>query len=214
MKKENKYKIIQGLLLASSFTLITAFSGCSDSSEEKKEKQQATQSLQSTPKIEVIQNENAQEIKVEEKEKTAIQIKNGKAYYYDYNIKSEYDQNAQPANEDASVREKPRTPIEANMNVRSPYEKIEVSLLVRKMSKKFIVKCSACHNDYANGIIGPSLLGKDADYIYTKIEDFKSGKKSNPLMNDLINMMSNDEIKEMANEIFKFNQEITKMRNK
>ena len=67
MKKENKNKIIQGLLLASSFTLITGFSGCSDSNEEKKEKPTATKSSQSTPKIEVIQNENAQEIKVEEK---------------------------------------------------------------------------------------------------------------------------------------------------
>ena len=214
MKKENKNKVIKGLLIASSFTLITAFSGCSDSSEDKKENPQATKSSDSAPKIEVVQNENAQEIKVEEKEKTAIQVKNGKAYYYDYNIKSEYDQNAKPANEDASVRVKPRTSVEANMNVRSPYEKVEISLLVRKMSKKFIVKCSACHNDYANGIIGPSLLGKDANYIYTKIEDFKSGKKSNPLMNDLIKMMSDAEITEMANEIYKFNEEINNMRNR
>ncbi len=211
MKKESKNKLIQGLLIASSFTLIATFSGCSDSSEDKKENQQATQSA---PKIEVVQNENAQEIKVKEKEKTKLQVKDGKTYYYDYNIKSEYDQYAKPANEDASIRLKPRTSIEANMNIRSPYEEIQVSLLVRKMSKKFIVKCSACHNDYANGIIGPSLLGKDSEYIYNKIADFKSGKKSNPLMNDLINMMNNDEIKEMANEIYKFNQEITQMRNK
>ena len=100
------------------------------------------------------------------------------------------------------------------MHVRTPYEKVRVSLLVRKLSKKFIVKCSACHNDYANGIIGPSLLGKDADTIFNKIADFKSGKKSNPLMNDLIKMMSNKEIKELAKEIHKFNQEIKQMRTK
>jgi len=91
---------------------------------------------------------------------------------------------------------------------------VKVSLLVKKMSKKFIVKCSACHNDYANGIIGPSLLGKNAEYIYDKIADFKSGKKSNPLMSDLIKMMSNEEIKELAQEIYIFNEEIEKMRNK
>jgi len=214
MNKEKTNKIIQGLIIASSFTLITAFSGCSDSSEEKTTEKQNTQTSQSTPKIEVVQNENAQEIKVEEKTKTAIQRKDGKAYYYDYNIKSEYNQNSQPANSDASVRVKPRTSIEANMNVRSPYEKIEISLLVRKMSKKFIVKCSACHNDYANGIIGPSLLGKDANYIFNKIADFKTGKKSNPLMNDLIKMMSDDEIREMADDVYKFNQEIENIRNK
>ena len=214
MKKENKHKIMQGLLIVSSFTLITAFSGCSDSSEEKAKKQQSVTSSSSAPKIEVVKNENAQEIKVEEKEKTKLQVKDGKTYYYDYNIKSEYDQYAKPANEDAAVRVKPRTSIEANMNIRSPYEEVQVSLLVRKLSKKFIVKCSACHNDYANGIIGPSLLGKDADSIFNSIADFKSGKKSNPLMNDLIKMMSEDEIREMADEVYKFNQEIKQMRNK
>lgn len=214
MKKDTRYKTTKGLLLASSFLLVTAFSGCSENSEEKTDIKQSVVSSDTTPIIEVIQNDNAQEIKIVEKEKKALEVKDGKAYYYDYNVKSEYDQNAQPANKDASVRVKPRTSIEANMNVRSPYEKIEVSLLVRKMSKDFIVKCSACHNDYANGIIGPSLLGKDAEYIFNKIADFKSGKKSNPLMNDLIKMMSDKEIKEMANEVYKFNQEITKMRNK
>ena len=214
MKRDNKNKIIQGLLIASSFTLITAFSGCSDTDENKAQKSQTTQSSDSAPKIEVVQNENAQEIKVAEKEKRALEVKNGKAYYYDYNVKSAYDQNARPANEDASVRVKPRTQVEANMNVRSPYEKIEVSLLVRHMSKKFIVKCSACHNDYANGIIGPSLLGRDVDYIFSKIEDFKSGKKSNPLMDDLIKMMSDEEIREMAQEIYEFNEEIKTIRNR
>ncbi len=214
MKKDIKNRTIQSILLASSFLLITAFSGCSDNSEEKAESKKSVSNSSSAPKIEVVQNENAQEIKVKEKEKTKLQVKDGKTYYYDYNIKSEYDQYARPANEDAAVRVKPRTSIEANMNVRSPYEELQVSLLVRKMSKKFIVKCSACHNDYANGIIGPSLLGKDTKYIFNKIADFKSGKKSNPLMNDLIKMMSEKEIKEMAIEIYKFNQEIKQMRNK
>ncbi len=200
-------------ILASSLLALSIFSGCSDSTQDSSNKKGSVTS-NSTPKIEIIQNKNAQEIKVKEKEKTSIQVKNGKAYYYDYNIKSEYNQNAQPANEDASVRIKPRTFLDANMNIRSPYEKIQVSLMVRKLSKKFIVKCSACHNDYANGIIGPSLLGKDTNYIFDKIAEFKSGKKSNPLMNDLIKMMSEEEIKEMAEEVYKFNQEIKQMRNK
>jgi cytochrome c553 len=100
------------------------------------------------------------------------------------------------------------------MHIRSPYEKINISLLVKKMSKEFIVKCSACHNDYANGIIGPSLLGRDVDYIFNKIADFKSGKKSNPLMNDLINMMNDEEIRKMATQVYNFNKEIESMRNK
>ena len=200
-------------ILASSLLVLSIFSGCSDNSQDDSQEKSAVASA-SSPVIEVVSNDNAHEIKVQEKKKQVLEVKNGKAYYYDYNIKSAYDQNSQPANSDASVRIKPRTAIEANMHIRSPYEEVQVSLLVRKMSKEFIVKCSACHNDYANGIIGPSLLGKDVDYIFNKIADFKSGKKSNPLMNDLIKMMDEKEITKMATEVFNFNKEIESMRNK
>ena len=203
-------KKLNTLALASSFLLVTIFSGCSDDKNKVDEKKSVEAKI-ATPKIEIVQNKNIHEIKVKEKK---VDKSQSKSYYYDYNINSEYDQNSQPANKDASVRIKPRTKIDANMNIRSPYEKVKVSLLVKKLSKKFILKCSACHNDYANGIIGPSLLGRDSDYIFNKIADFKSGKKSNPLMNDLINMMSEDEIKQLANEIYSFNKEIKKMRNK
>jgi len=198
-------------ILASSLLILSVFTACNDNTEDKNNKKEDVVSSTIAPKIEIVKNENAHAIKVEEKKSDKTQ---SKSYYLDYNVKSAYDQNSQPANKDASVRVKPRTVVDANIHVRSPYEKLQVSLLVRKMGKKFIVKCSACHNDYANGIIGPSLLGKDTDYIFNKIADFKSGRKSNPLMNDLIKMMSNDEIREMAAEVYKFNQEIEAMRNK
>jgi cytochrome c553 len=98
------------------------------------------------------------------------------------------------------------------MNIRSPYEEVQISLLVRKLSKKFIVKCSACHNDYANGIIGPSLLGKNSDEIFDAIAAFKSGEKKNVLMTDLINMMDEAEIRTLADEIYVFNQKIEEAR--
>lgn len=202
---------MKSLYLASSFILIVGFSGCSDDSQEKSQKQKAAQAASAAPKIEIVQNSDAHAIKVEQKSGDKTK---GSSYYYDYGEKSEYDQNAQPANKDASVRVRPRTAVDANMHVRSPYEEVKVSMLVKKLSKNFIVRCSPCHNDYANGIIGPSLLERDADYIYGRIQDFKSGKKSNPLMNDLINMMSDAEIKSMANEIYNFNKEIKQMRNK
>ena len=164
----------------------------------------------STPlaKIEVVANSNAKEIKVKEK---IIDRNQSKSYYLNYNIKSEYDENSQPANQDASVRVRPRTSIDAQIHIRSPYEKVKISMMVKRLSKKFIVKCSACHNDYANGIIGPSLLAKTNDEIIKSISDFKSGKKSNPLMKDLINMMSDDEIKELADEIYTFNKQIQEL---
>ncbi|MDY0234168.1 MAG: hypothetical protein RBS11_09050 [Sulfurimonas sp.] len=196
-------------IFASALVLALAFSACSDSSEKKEVKKQAASS--EAPKIEVVQNTDALAEKVAQKDNDESQ---SKSFYYDYNINSEYDPNSTPANEDASVRRKPRTNLEANMHVRSPYEKVEISMMVKKLSKEFIVKCSACHDNYANGIIGPSLLGKDSDYIYDKISAFKTGKKSNPLMNDLVKMMSDEDIKRLAQEIFEFNKEITKMRNK
>ena len=199
-------------ILASSLALTVFLTGCGEDKKEDTKKEQSNISkIEQAAKIEVVSNKNAKEIKVKEKKRDKSQ---DKSYYYDYDIKSEYDPNARPANKDAAVRAKPRTAIDANMNIRSPYEKVQMSMLVGELSKTFRVKCSACHDDYANGIIGPSLLSRDSDYIYGKIADFKSGKKSNPLMNDLIKMMSDEEIRTLANEIYVFNQAIKEMREK
>ncbi len=200
----------EGTLLAFGLATAVLMTGCSDNKGEQESSQQAAAPA-SASAIEIIENENIGEIKVKEKGRDANL---SKSYYYDYNIKSAYDQNAKPANEDASVRVKPRTAIEANMNVRSPYEEVQVSMLARQLSKKFIVKCSACHNDYANGVIGPSLLGKDSDFIFDSIMKFKSGENENVLMTDLIKMMDDKEIRAMADEIYQFNVELEKMRNR
>jgi len=201
-------KIKKALFLSLSVVTFLTLNGCSDS---KKESSKSVNKETQAPKIEIVENSNAHEVKVNIKESDKTQ---SKSYYLNYDIKSEYDAKSQPANKDASVRVRPRTTIDANMNIRSPYEKVQVSLLVKTLSKEFIVRCSACHNDYANGIIGPSLLKRDDEYIYNKIADFKSGKKSNPFMNDLIKMMSDDEIRKMAKEIYRFNKEIKNMREK
>jgi len=192
-----------------SLVTIALLSGCSSDNEQDTKTNTVLKEATASG-IEISKNDNAKEIKVSQKDNSNVD----KQYYFNYGVKSEYDQNSQPANSDASVRIKPRTTVEANMNIRSPYEKVQVSMVVKNLSKKFIVKCSACHNDYANGIIGPSLLGRNSEYIYNKISEFKSGKKLNPLMNDLINMMSDAEIKNIADEIYRFNSEINKMRNK
>jgi len=191
--------------------LLVFLTGCGEKKKQEEQAQSSAVKVEQAANIEISANDNAQEIKVKEKKVDKTQ---SKSYYYDYNIKSEYDPNARPANKDASVRVKPRTTVDANIHVRSPYEKVEVAMLVSKLSKTFRVKCSACHDDYANGIIGPSLLTRDADFIYNAIADFKSGKKSNPLMDDLIHMMSEDEIRVLADEIYEFNKEIKKMKEK
>ena len=196
-----KNKKLNILMVALSVMVV----GCEDSGDEVSKAKIEVKAQQ----IEVVANSNQKEIKVKEK---IVDKNQSKSYYYDYGIKSEYDQNAQPANEDASVRVKPRTRLDANMNIRSPYERVQISLLSGQLSHKFKVKCSACHDDYANGVIGPSLISRDADYIYQKISDFKSGKKTNPLMKDLIKSMSDSEIRELADEIYEFNKKIKAMR--
>ncbi len=204
--------IIKKIFYILPLVYIFILTGCGDKPQEETKKETVVSST--TPKIEVVQNTNSREIKVEEKKKTKLHIKNGKAYYYDYNVKSAYDENSQPANKDAAVRVKPRTVLDANMNIRSPYERVQVSLIVKQLSRDFRLKCSACHDDYANGVVGPSLLGKDSSYIYDKIIGFKTGKASNPLMDALIKMMSDKEIKVISEEIYEFNKKIQSIRGK
>ncbi|WP_200763990.1 c-type cytochrome [Nitrosophilus alvini] len=109
--------------------------------------------------------------------------------------------------------EMPRSEIDAYKNIRSPYEKVQISLMAKKLSKDFLVKCSPCHDDYANGIIGPSLLDKDGDYIYKRLTQYKTKEKANVLMKDLVAQMDEKELKSLANEISEFNKKIRELRN-
>lgn len=91
--------------------------------------------------------------------------------------------------------------------VRSPLQSINLKLIKGQLSKDFIVKCSACHDDYANGIIGPSLLDKTDAQIVDMIKKYKFKEKPNPLMVQLVNGMSEQQIETMAKEIYEFNKQ-------
>jgi len=203
----------KSFFITSSFLIAMSFVACGDKKESDEKSTITKAAEQSTPQIEVVANKNeyAQKVKSDEQQMQNGQSGNKNSFYYDYDKKRA---NAQPANEDAYVREKPRTLLDAQMHIRSPYERVQVSLLSRQLSPTFRLKCSACHDDYANGVLGPSLLGKDADYIYNKIIAFKTGKKENVFMTDLIHRMSDKEIKAIAKDIYKFNLQIQKIRNR
>ncbi len=189
------------LLIVFTCTLIL-MTGCT----EKKEKSTSVSTEKNTTvgKIEVIENTNYKEEKVAIKAKDANE---SKVFYYDYN-------NQDKIAATQGVDDKHYTPIEAALSVRSPYEHVEISMLVSKLSKNFMVKCSACHDDYANGIIGPSLLSKDSTYIYQTIMKYKTGEKENVLMKELVKNIDDKEIKALANEIHMFNQEIKKIKER
>jgi len=130
---------------------------------------------------------------------------NSGQFYYAYNK----EKNAT----DTSSQAKTRTTIDAYLHIKSPYEKVRITLMIKRLSKNYIIKCSACHDDYANGVIGPSLLDKNATYIYEHIVAFKTGTKKNVFMKELVNQMDDAEIKGLAEEIANFNKEIRKMRS-
>ncbi|KAB0612475.1 c-type cytochrome [Campylobacter hyointestinalis] len=88
---------------------------------------------------------------------------------------------------------------------RMPLQSINKALIRGQLSKNFITKCSACHDDYANGIIGPSLLTKSSEEIFDMIKAYKTKTKVNVLMADLVKPMSDKEINGLANEISEFN---------
>jgi cytochrome c553 len=98
----------------------------------------------------------------------------------------------------------------------TPFEKINKKLWSKRLSKDFIVKCSACHDDYGDGVIGPSLLDKTGDEVYGMIIKYKTDKASNVLMRELVKKMDDKEIHFIANDIANFNKAVRedKERNK
>ena len=92
-------------------------------------------------------------------------------------------------------------------NQKNQYEKLNFDLMKKRLGHDFILRCSACHDDYANGIIGPSLLDKTDAQIVDMIKKYKFKEKPNPLMVQLVNGMSEQQIETMAKEIYEFNKQ-------
>jgi hypothetical protein len=194
MGRENK-KMDRKKWIAAAAVLAIILSGCGDKKEETK----SEKSSASPTEIKVTANAVKEDIK-EEKSKA-----NSGQFYYSYNK----EKNTSNYN---SEENKPRTTIDAYLNIKSPYERVRITMMIKRLSSDYIIKCSPCHDDYANGVIGPSLLGKDAQFIYERIMDFKTGKKKNVLMKELISQIDDTKLKSMAEEIANFNKEILKMR--
>jgi cytochrome c553 len=132
---------------------------------------------------------------------------NSGQFYYSYNKeKKGSDYNAESS--------KVRTELDAYRAIRSPYERVQITLMVQQLSPDYRLLCSACHEDYANGVIGPALLDKNASYIYDQIIAFKTGKKKNDLMKDLVSRIDEQRLQAIAKEIERFNRQILEMRSK
>ncbi|RRS30424.1 MAG: hypothetical protein P794_07025 [Epsilonproteobacteria bacterium (ex Lamellibrachia satsuma)] len=134
---------------------------------------------------------------------------NSGQFYYSYNKennKEEGQYNAETS--------KVRTKLDAYRDIRSPYERVQITLMIQQLSPDYRLLCSACHDDYANGVIGPALLDKNATFIFSQIQAFKTGEKKNPLMKQLVNRIDEKRLKAIAKEIERFNRQIQEMRSK
>jgi len=191
-----------------SLVLASLFVGCGN--KEKKEETANNTKAVSEGSIKVTQNA-VKKVSKKEASKEASKENNGQ-FYYSYNS-DDKSKEAKAIDKYQEETQKQRTTIDAYLHVRSPYERIKINLMINKLSHDFMVHCSACHDDYGNGIIGPSLLGKSGDFIYGRLMDFKSGKKKNVLMKGLVSQMSDKQLKSIANEIADFNKKLLKIRN-
>ncbi len=166
----------------------------------EKQKETATEG-ETTGKIVVTEGA------VKEKKESAKSKENTGQFYYSYNKEknaSEYD----------SESSKTRTELDAYRAIRSPYERVQITLMVQQLSPDYRLLCSACHDDYANGVIGPALLDKNSTYIFEQILAFKTGKKKNALMKELVNRIDEEKLKGISVEIERFNREVKEMRSK
>ncbi|BBG66341.1 hypothetical protein NNO_1638 [Hydrogenimonas sp.] len=171
--------------------MMAALSGCGEKKDEKSlESASPSGEIKVTPGA--VKKSSGEEASKE----------NTGEFYYSYNKEKG----------EEAPEQKRRTTIDAYLHIRSPYERVMVTMMINKLSRDFIVKCSPCHDDYANGVIGPSLLGKDGAYIYERMVEFKSGSKKNVLMKELLAGMDDEKLRSIADEIAEFNRQIQELR--
>lgn len=193
LKEQVVFSINRGLIFGLATALL--FVGCSgESSSSKKESKEAV------GKIEVTEDA-VKALKKEDKSKA-----NSGQFYYSYNKEKNNSYNSEAS--------KARTKLDAYKAIRSPYERVQITLMIKQLSPDYRLLCSACHDDYANGVVGPALLDKNSTYIYNQIIAFKTGKKKNELMRELVTRIDEGRLKAIAKEIERFNREILEMRSK
>ena len=79
-----------------------------------------------------------------------------------------------------------------------------------KVSNAYKSKCASCHGADGSGLqngkklMGPGLIGQSEEKLYKDLVDFKAGRKENLIMKGLLINLSDEDLKEYANEIAQF----------
>ncbi|MRI83817.1 MAG: hypothetical protein C6I00_05280 [Nitratiruptor sp.] len=175
--------------------ILLLLSGCEEKGEDRKAIPQEPQG-----KIEITHNA----ISSQAKEDGGREGPDQGEFYYSYKRQS--------SKEEPSIEDEGRyTKLGAYRYVKN-YTDVQIALLANKLSREFLIYCSACHDDYANGVIGPSLLGKSGEYIYEQLMQFRRGERKNVLMEQLVRRLPEETLRALAEEIAKFNQEVQKIK--
>ncbi len=63
-----------------------------------------------------------------------------------------------------------------------------------------VTVCSACHNNDGNSPIPlyPKIAGQHEDYLYRALLDYKTGKRTNPIMLGIIATLEDDDMKALS----------------
>ncbi len=189
--------IVWTVLLSMALFLLN---GCGDSHKKSESNLKEVQNSQK-----IVVTEGA----VKALKKSDDSKENSGQFYYSYNKK-----NSKEDGNYNSETSKVRTKLDAYRDIRSPYERVQITLMIKQLSPDYRLLCSACHDDYANGVVGPALLDKNATFIFKQINAFKTGERKNPLMKQLVNRIGEERLKAIAKEIERFNKEIKEMRSK
>jgi cytochrome c553 len=167
--------------------------GCDKKEETTKQSKSAQEATAKS--INIVQN--------------ATNIEKGNAFVT-YDIHGNRVVNIAPSQEEETPVTKE---IGALSTIRTSYEAVNANLVSMSLSKNYIVKCSSCHDDYANGVVGPSLLHKSAKEIADKIRAYKDLTQVNVLMKYLVSQMEDEEIMSLAKEIEQLNKALMEAKN-
>ncbi len=82
-------------------------------------------------------------------------------------------------------------------------EKVAVAAPVEKNAVAQIIStvCAACHGTDGNSVItlNPKLAGQHPEYLVKQLAEFKSGKRANAVMSGMAAMLSDEDMKGVAN---------------
>ena len=131
---------------------------------------------------------------------------NHSAPFRNYDVKGELQIQYAPPGQEINEAVKNVQVVVASRNV--PFLTLNAKVAAQRLGKDFIVYCSSCHDDYGNGVVGPSIMDKTGDEVREMIEKYRGDPTANVLMTDVVNRMTQEQVDRISNDIARFNAEV------